>query len=199
MNCSMRWRGLILLLCVVLACVTPDSEAKKKGSAGINATIPLYEDTLGWNIWSAKSGVELVDWYSTGKFRAFDAGVFLEFSAFEHMMDEPEKFVGFALQIPDDLITYWSKNSVVNMTCVYKGDTCTVASVEFLIQRLSQPGVLVRSGDMKGFVPVGGEKCDVFKTPVGNPVLFFKFPISQTPDLVIGCTVENVMTKGGKR
>jgi len=198
-NHSNRKRFTFILLFVLMPCIAFDPGATKKRGHGINANIPLYEDSLGWTIWSAKSGVELVDWYTTGKFRAFEAGIHIDFSAFEHMTDEPEKYIGFALKIPDDLFTFWSKNSAVHMTYVLKGDTCAVKSEEFLVQRLSQPGTLTRSGDIRGFVIVGGERCDIFTTPNGNPVLFFKFPIKQTPEMIIRCRVEHVIAKGGTR
>jgi len=155
---------------------------------------PLYEDPNGWQIWNIHASEELVSWYYDGKFRANSAGKDVAFPAFERMAEGPyESFYAFPLIIPDGMSTLWSKNSVITMTYLYKGEVHEVRSSEMFVQRMCGGGELVVVNEVATFIPSPG--CVLFCTSRGNPVIFVKFPLSRVPDKVLGCTVENVITK----
>lgn len=161
-------------------------------SAGKRA--PLYRDESGWMIVSTRDCEGLVG-------RAFDvanaAGVSISevAPAFSYMgFHEPEKFYGIVLRIPDEITTYWGADVIITMKYIWKGDTCSVESEEYLITSERQK-FLVHSYNIEGLVPIPTSAYRIFKTGKGNPVVFVKFPLYHAPDKVVGFDVVNVRVK----
>jgi len=156
---------------------------------------PLYEDPSGWQLWTVKSGVELLDWYYTGKSRASSAGIDVEFPAFEYMAcSDWEAFCAFPVIIPDQVLLVWNKNSAIIMTYIFNGEKYIAKSQELFIQRVTGKEVAVITTDQTAILMPRSD-WSYFATSKGDPIIFAKFLLSKVPDKVINCSVENVITK----
>lgn len=168
--------------------------------------MPLYQDPAGWSIWSASPGTRFVDWYTDGLFKLRSDNIPFKLEAFELMIDEPEKFLVFALKVDKDISTAWSKNSHVLVKCVCDGDTLDYRSIEFLVQQTTNRndeqwyiGDVVRSNELDGFLFIDSKR-PIYKTKNGNPLLIVNFGMRRIPDSVLNCEVKNVLVikKGGE-
>lgn len=155
---------------------------------------PLYIDESGWSIVFARDSEELVS-------KAFDIanmqGVSLSDVApvFNYMaFHDPANFYGLLLRIPDDLTTYWARNSVVTAVYVAKSDTLKAASIEFMITSKMQRTV-IHSFEIEGFVPIPTAAYEQLSTSRGDIVIFVRFPFERRPDEIIRFEIENVRSK----